>query len=102
MVNFRKFLLPNKPVIFLKIFREIYVCPNHVWRQELHAALSSGHFWQVRGQVGASRLRVSERVRAYARVRARATNERTNDTPKPCRAPFVRRPPMKLGSAAGR
>ena len=51
----------------------------HVWRQELHAALSSGHFWQVRGQVGASRLRVSERVRAYARVRARAsaTNERT-------------------------
>ena len=28
MVNFRKFLLPNKPVIFLKIFREIYICPN--------------------------------------------------------------------------
>ena len=28
MVNFRKFLLPNKAVIFLKIFREIYICPN--------------------------------------------------------------------------
>ena len=28
MVNFRKFLLPNKPVIFLKIFREIYICPK--------------------------------------------------------------------------
>ena len=30
MVNFRKFLLPNKAVIFLKIFREIYICPNSV------------------------------------------------------------------------
>ena len=28
MVNFRKFLLPNKAVIFLKIFREIYICPK--------------------------------------------------------------------------
>ena len=28
MVNFRKFLLPNKAVIFLKIFREIYICPR--------------------------------------------------------------------------
>ena len=31
MVNFRKFLLPNKPVIFLKIFREIYVCPKELY-----------------------------------------------------------------------
>ena len=30
MVNFRKFLLPNKAVIFLKIFREIYICPKRV------------------------------------------------------------------------
>ena len=30
MVNFRKFLLPNKAVIFLKIFREIYICPKRM------------------------------------------------------------------------
>ena len=26
--KFWKFLLPNKAVIFLKIFREIYICPK--------------------------------------------------------------------------
>ena len=35
MVNFRKFLLPNKAVIFLKIFREIYICPNRWGRVPL-------------------------------------------------------------------
>ena len=48
MVNFRKFLLPNKAVIFLKIFREIYICPNSATRldstlsQELPHALARG------------------------------------------------------------
>ena len=36
MVNFRKFLLPNKAVIFLKIFREIYICPKV--RDSVHSA----------------------------------------------------------------
>ena len=40
MVNFRKFLLPNKAVIFLKIFREIYICPKqrHLLCDAVHSA----------------------------------------------------------------
>ena len=41
MVNFRKFLLPNKAVIFLKIFREIYICPPILSAIAMHGAASS-------------------------------------------------------------
>ena len=46
MVNFRKFLLPNKAVIFLKIFGEIYICPNRRprkrWSREKLAEMKGG------------------------------------------------------------
>ena len=48
MVNFRKFLLPNKAVIFLKIFREIYICPKDVRRGVKRADPKGGalnHAW---------------------------------------------------------